>query len=145
VSYRTLDAAQIVTTLRLLEQRIAQRFPDLRPFEGLPRASPAFGEEAQQRARGDRHPQHGVAGYRRCRHRGGVWPGSWSWRWVVTQLIHLQVGSEVFGLFQGIDAAMNITVLTGRGAVLRDYHRGIGSKRRRSLRDLHVFRNHRAR
>ena len=32
---------------------------------------------------------------------------------VLTQLIHPQMGNEIFGLFQGIDAAMNITVLTG--------------------------------
>ena len=28
MSYRTLDAAEIINTLRTLEQRIAQRFPD---------------------------------------------------------------------------------------------------------------------
>ena len=32
---------------------------------------------------------------------------------VFTQSVQLQMGNEVFGLFQGIEAAMNITVLTG--------------------------------
>jgi hypothetical protein len=45
----------------------------------------------------------------------------------------------VFGVFQGIDAAMNITVLVG-AALFFAISIEDRIKRRRSLRDLHVFR-----
>jgi len=57
----------------------------------------------------------------------------------VTQFIDLQVGKEVFGAFQGIDAAMNITVLAG-AAIFFAITFEDRNKRRQALRDLHVFR-----
>lgn len=137
MSYRTLDAAQIVTTLRLLEQRIAQRFPD----SGLSKVSrelASIGEEAQQRAEVIATPNMALRATVAVAIAAGL-AGLVVVALVVTQLIHLQVGSEVFGLFQGIDAAMNITVLTG-AALFFAITIEDRIKRRRSLRDLHVFR-----
>jgi len=57
----------------------------------------------------------------------------------VTQFIDFQVGKEVFGAFQGIDAAMNITVLAG-AAIFFAVSFEDRNKRRQALRDLHVFR-----
>jgi hypothetical protein len=59
---------------------------------------------------------------------------------VLTQSIHLEMGNEVFGIFQGIDAAMNIAVLAG-AALFFTISLEDRIKRRRSLRDLHVFRS----
>ena len=47
---------------------------------------------------------------------------------------------QVFGLFQGIEAAMNITVLTG-AALFFLWIDPSPIKRRRALDDLHVFRS----
>ena len=59
---------------------------------------------------------------------------------VFTQSVQLQMGNEVFGLFQGIEAAMNITVLTG-AALFFLVTLETRIKRRRALDDLHVFRS----
>ena len=59
---------------------------------------------------------------------------------VATQSIHPQMGNEVFGIFQGIDAAMNIAVLAG-AALFFAVSLEDRIKRRRSLRDLYVFRS----
>ncbi len=55
--------------------------------------------------------------------------------------IHLQVGNaEVFGVFQGIEAAMNITVLVG-AALFFAVSLEDRLKRRRVLKNLHGFRS----
>ncbi len=57
-----------------------------------------------------------------------------------TQSINMQVGTEVFGFFQGIDAIMHLTVVVGAAlffAVSLDDR----IKRQRALRDLHEFRS----
>jgi hypothetical protein len=137
VLYRTLDAAQIVKTLRLLEQRIAQRFPD----SGLSKVSRelvGIGEEAQHRAEAIATPNMWLRVTVYVAIAAGL-VGLVVVALVLTQLIHLQMGNEVFGLFQGIDAAMNITVLTG-AALFFAITIEDRIKRRRSLSDLHVFR-----
>jgi hypothetical protein len=137
VSYRTLDAALIVKTLRLLEQRITQRFPD----SGLSKVSRelvGIGEDAQRRAEAIATPNTSLRVTVYVAIAAGL-AGLVVVALVLTQLIHLQMGSEVFGLFQGIDAAMNITVLTG-AALFFAISIEDRIKRRRSLRDLHVFR-----
>ena len=138
MSYRTLNAAEIVNTIRTLEQRITQRFPDV----GLARVCRdllAIAEETQHKAEAIAAPNVPlrilvyvaiIAGL------GGIAAVAL----VVTQSIHLQVGNEVAGFFQGIDAAMNITVLAG-AALFFAVSLEDRIKRRRSLRDLHVFRS----
>src|SRR5262249_50620223 len=60
---------------------------------------------------------------------------------VIAWTLKVQVGSaEVFGFFQGVDAVMNITVLVG-AALLFATTLDDRSKRRRALRELHVFRS----
>jgi hypothetical protein len=59
---------------------------------------------------------------------------------VLSRAIQPQLGNEVFGIFQGIDAAMNIAVLVG-AALFFTISLEDRTKRRRSLRDLHVFRS----
>src|SRR5262249_6862739 len=55
--------------------------------------------------------------------------------------LNVQVGSaEVFSFFQGVNAAMNLTVLVG-AALLFATTLDDRIKRRRSLRELHVFRS----
>src|SRR5262249_227768 len=59
----------------------------------------------------------------------------------VAWTLKVQVSStEVFGFFQGVDAVMNITVLVG-AALLFATTLDDRIKRRRALRELHVFRS----
>jgi hypothetical protein len=59
----------------------------------------------------------------------------------VAWTLNVQLGSaEVFTFFQGVDAAMNITVLVG-AALLFATTLDDRIKRRRALRELHVFRS----
>jgi hypothetical protein len=137
MSYRTLDAAKILETLALLEQRIVQRFP----ASGLSRVCRelvGIGANTQQRAERIATPNVAlrIAVYTL------IAAGLLGLVTVVVVLVKsklLQVGNEMFGLFQGIEAAMNITVLTGAGLffVITLENR---IKRRRALQDLHVFR-----
>jgi hypothetical protein len=137
VSYRTLDAVQIVKTLQLLEQRITQRFPD----SGLAKVCReliGIAQDAQQRAQAIAAPNTVLRVTVYVAIAAGL-AGLVVVALVLTQLIHLQMGNEVFGVFQGIDAAMNITVLVG-AALFFAISIEDRIKRRRSLRDLHVFR-----
>ena len=137
MSYRSLDATEIVKTLRTLEQRIAQRFPE----SGLAkvcRELVGIGEDAQRRAETIATPNIALRITIYVAIVAGLL-GLVVVALVLTQLIQLQVGNEVFGLFQGIDAAMNITVLTG-AALFFAISIEDRIKRRRSLRELHVFR-----
>ena len=135
MSYRTLDAAEIVKTLRTLEQRIAQRFPDA-GLVAVARDLIAIGEHTQRNAQAIAAPNWplrvvvyvavaaGLAGL-----------GMIAWE------INVQLGSaEVFTFFQGVDAAMNITVLVG-AALLFATTLDDRIKRRRALRELHIFRS----
>jgi hypothetical protein len=120
MSYQTLDAAKIVETLRALERRIAERFPDS-GLRKVCRDLIAIGTHTQRNA-------EAVAG-------GLAGLGFVAWT------LNVQLGSaEVFSFFQGVDAAMNITVLVG-AALLFATTLDDRIKRRRSLRELHVFRS----
>ena len=60
---------------------------------------------------------------------------------VIVRALHPEMGNaEIFSIFQGIEAAMNIVVLLG-AALFFLISLEIRMKRRRSLRDLHVFRS----
>jgi hypothetical protein len=135
MSYRTLDAAEIVRTLQALEQRIAQRFPDA-GLASVCRDLIAIGERTQRNA-------------------DAIAAINWPLRVIVylavvaglaalgfvALTLKVRVGSaEVFTFFQGVDAAMNITVLVG-AALLFATTVDVRNKRRRALRELHVFRS----
>jgi len=135
MSYRTLDAGEIVKTLRTLEQRISERFPDA-GLAAVARDLIAIGEQTQRKAEAIAAPNWplrilvyvavaaGLAGL-----------GMIAWE------INVQLGSaEVFSFFQGVDAAMNITVLVG-AALLFATTVDDRIKRRRALGELHIFRS----
>jgi hypothetical protein len=135
VSYRMLDATEIIATLRTLEQRISQRFPDA-GLAAVCRDLIAIGERTQRDAEAIAAPNWplrilvylaiaaGLAGL-----------GAIAWK------LNVQLGSaEVFGFFQGVDAVMNITVLVG-AALLFATTVDDRIKRRRALRELHIFRS----
>jgi hypothetical protein len=137
MSYRSLDAGEIVKTIRALGERINERFPK----SGLAKVCQeliVIGEETQRNARAIAAPNYLLKATGYIAVAAGV-VGIATVILVVSQTIQLQVGNEVFGVFQGIDAAMNITVLAGAAlffaVTLEDR-----MKRRHALRDLHVFR-----
>src|SRR5262252_2638516 len=135
MSYRTLDAAKILKTLRTLEQRIVERFPGA----GLAAVCGdliAIGEDTQRDAQAIAAPNWplriivylavaaGLAGL-----------GAIAWE------INVQLGNaEVFSFFQGVEAVMNITVLVG-AALLFATTVDDRIKRRRALGELHIFRS----
>jgi uncharacterized membrane protein len=137
VSYRTLDAPQIVETLRILQQRIAQRFPQS-SLSKVARELVDIGDSTQRRAQEIAAPNVALRITVYVAIAAGV-VGLGTVALVMSQLVQLQVGNEVFGLFQGIEAAMNITVLTG-AALFFAVSIEDRIKRRRSLSELHVFR-----
>ena len=137
MSYRELDAIEIVKTIRMLAERIKQRFP----ASGLAKVCQeliAVGEDTQRHAQAIAAPNHALRIASYVAITAGV-VGLAAVILTVTQSIPLQVGNEVFGVFQGIDAAMNITVLAGAAlfftVTLEDR-----LKRRQALSGLHVFR-----
>ena len=138
MSYRTLDGVQIVDKLRQLEQRIMERFPE----SGLAkvcRELVSIGADTQHRAEAIAKPHTAVRIIVYVAIAAGV-IGLVTVALVFTQFVQLQMGNEVFGLFQGIEAAMNITVLTG-AALFFLVTLETRIKRRRALDDLHVFRS----
>jgi hypothetical protein len=135
VSYRTLDAVHIVDTLRALERRIVERFPGS-GLASVCRELVAIGDQVQERSKAIAAPNiplrialfialaAGIAGL------GAV---------AVT--VKVQVGTaELFGVFQGVEAAANIVVLAG-AALFFLVTLETRIKRSRSLRDLHTFRS----
>ena len=138
MSYRTLDGVQIVDKLRQLEQRIRERFPE----SGLAKVCRELvniGADTQHRAEAIAKPHTAVRIIVYVAIAAGV-IGLVTVALVFTQFVQLQMGNEVFGLFQGIEAAMNITVLTG-AALFFLVTLETRIKRRRALDDLHVFRS----
>jgi hypothetical protein len=134
-SYQALDAIKIVETLRTLEARITRRFPTA-DLAAVCRALIEIGERTQGNAEAIAAP-------------------NWPLRLVVyvavtaglSALVYLawtldvHVGqAEVFGFFEGIDAAMHITVVAG-AALLFATSADDRIRRRRALRELHVFRS----
>jgi hypothetical protein len=137
MSYRALDAAEIVKTIRVLEQRISQRFPGS-GLSKLCHELVAIGEDAQRKAQAIAAPNLVL----RAASYVAIVAGAIGIAVVVlavTQFVDFQVGKEVFGAFQGIDAAMHITVLAG-AAIFFAISFEDRNKRRQALRDLHVFR-----
>jgi len=135
MSYQTLDAAEIVKTLRTLEQRIAERFPDagLREVRGDLIAIGTRTQRSAEAIAATNWPLRIVVYLAVAAGVAGLGFVAWT--------LKVQVGStEVFGFFQGVDAVMNITVLVG-AALLFATTLDDRIKRRRALRELHVFRS----
>ena len=138
MSYLKLDAAEIVKTLRALEMRISERFPN----SGLAAVCHELitvGEMTQRKADAIAVPNLWL--------RAVVWiaivagvAGVIVTVLAITRSIELRMSTEVFGFFEGIDAAMNITVLVS-AALFFAISLDDRIKRRRSLTDLHVFRS----
>jgi hypothetical protein len=135
MSYRTLDASEVVKTLRILEQRIGERFPQ----SGLGAVCHeliAIGERTQQRAQAIARPNRAL--------RATVYLaiGAGLIGIVITAfLLRIPVGApEIFGFFQGIEAAANLVVLVG-AALFFSITLEDRIKRRRALHDLHGFRS----
>jgi len=103
MSYQTLDAAEIVKTLRTLEQRITQRFPDS-GLASVCRDLIAIGEHTQRNAdaiAATNWPLRILVYLAIAAGLAGL--GFIAWK------LNVQLGSaEVFGFFQGVDAVMNI-------------------------------------
>jgi hypothetical protein len=137
MSYRELDAIEIVKTIRMLAERIKQRFP----ASGLAKVCQeliAVGEDTQRQAQAIAAPNHALRIASYVAITAGV-VGLAAVIVTVTQSIQLQVGNEVFGVFQGIDAALNIVLLAG-GALFFAITFENRNKRQQALRALHVFR-----
>ena len=135
MSARSLDSVQILTTLRRLEQRIAERFP-ARGILSICQDLIAIGEQAQVRAVRLARPNVLLRALVYL-----VIAAALAGLIVITWSIKVQVGNtEIFGLFQGVEAAANIVVLLGAALFfLVSLERRL--KRSRTLADLHVFRS----
>lgn len=135
MTYRSLDAVYIVRTMRRLEQRIAERFPAA-GLLNVCRELIGIAEETQARAQMIAAPNIAL--------RALVWiaiAAGLAGLVAIGFALRPQVGNaEIFGLFQGIEAAMNITVLVG-AALFFAVSIEDRLKRRRSLRALHTFRS----
>jgi hypothetical protein len=138
MSYRTLNAIEIVDTIRRLEMRITERFPKANLGKVCGDLL-AIAEDTQRNAELIARPNLVLRGLIIVSMVGGL-AGLIYVGLTVTQAIHPQVANEVFGIFQGIDAAMNIGVLTG-GALFFAVSVEDRIKRSRALRELHVFRS----
>jgi hypothetical protein len=135
VSYQTLNAVCIVETLHRLEHRIGERFLGS-SLAAVCRELIGMAETVQQRSVAIASPHYllrtalfvviasGLAGLL-----------------FVAFKMNVQVGAvEIFSVFQGVEAAMNIVVLSGAMLFfLVSLETRI--KRRRSLGDLHAFRS----
>jgi len=139
VSYRTLNAVEIVNTIRTLEERITQRFPDA-GLGKVCRDLHAIAVETQRKAELIARPNlllrfvtavailSGLAGL--------VFLG-----WTLEETMQPQMGKEdVFAVVEGLDAATHILILVA-GALFFAVSLEDRIKRRRSLRELHAFRS----
>ena len=135
MSYQTLNATCIVETLLRLEHRIGERFPGS-SLAAVCRELIGMAETVQQRSVAIASPHYLLrtavflvvaAGL------GGLL--------FVAFKMNVQVGTvEIFSVFQGVEAGMNIVVLSGAMLFfLVSLETRI--KRRRSLSDLHRFRS----
>jgi hypothetical protein len=135
VPFQTLDAEQILGTLRRLEARIAERFPE-RGLRAICRELINIGERAQERSTSIAQPNLAL--------RATVYvviAAAVTGLVVVAFSIKVQVGTaEIFGVFQGVEAAANIVVLLG-AALFFLISLETRIKRGRAMRDLHVFRS----
>ena len=135
MSYRTLDATQIIDTLRQLEQRISERFP-ASGLAKVGRELVAIAATTQHRSEAIAAPNMALRAAILAAILAGVAGLAY-----VTFSVKVQVDqTEIFGVFQGVEAAMNIVVLVG-AALFFLISLETRIKRRRALRDLHVFRS----
>jgi hypothetical protein len=135
VSYQTLNAACIVETLHRLEHRIGERFPGS-SLASVCRELISMAGSAQQRSSAIASPHYVL--------RAAVFvviAAGLAGLLFVAFKVNVQVGTvEIFSVFQGVEAAMNIVVLSGAMLFfLVSLETRI--KRRRSLSDLHRFRS----
>jgi len=138
MSYRALNAAQIVDTISRLERRIGERFPEA----GLRKVCAdllAIAQDTQRKAELIARPNRALRVLIVAAVGGGL-AGLCYVALVLARVIHPQMGREVFSIFAGIDAAMNVAVLVG-AALLFAVTLEDRIKRRRSLRDLDAFRS----
>jgi hypothetical protein len=134
-SYQALDATKIVETLRTLEARITRRFPSA-DLAAVCRDLIAIGEHTHGNAQAIAAPNWPLRGVVYVTVAAGLAALAYlAW----TLDVHLGQ-AEVFGFFEGIDAAMHITVVVG-AALLFATSADDRIRRRRALRELHVFRS----
>jgi len=135
VSYQTLDAACIVETLHRLEHRIGERFPGS-SLAAVCRELIGMAASAQQRSTAIASPHYVL--------RAAVFAvivAGLAGLLFVAFNVNVQVGTvEIFSVFQGVEAAMNIVVLSG-AMLFFLVSLEMRIKRRRSLSDLHRFRS----
>ena len=136
-SYQALDAAKIVETLRTLEARITRRFPTA-DLAAVCRALIEIGERTHGNAEAIAAPNWPL----RVVVYAAVAAGLAALAYLAWTLdVHFgQVEAGVFGFVEGIDAAMHITVVVG-AAFLFATTADERIRRRRALRQLHVFRS----
>ena len=133
--YRNLDAQRIVETSHLLQQRVAERFPD----SGLSRVSSellSVVEESSGFIQWLRAPNWPIRIF--------VWFGALAIVAIFCGTILTVSGKEAFAtwaeFFQGMDAAINDVVFVGIGIYfLLSIETRL--KRKRALRALHVLRS----
>jgi hypothetical protein len=135
LSYQTLNAANIVETLRRLEHRISERFPDA-GLAAVCRELVGMAETAQERSTAIAAPHYAL--------RAAVFvviAAGLVGLVFVGLNVHIQMATvEIFGVFQGVEAAMNIFVLAG-AMLFFLVSLETRLKRQRSLSDLHAFRS----
>jgi hypothetical protein len=137
MSYRELDASAIVKTIHTLEQRIKERFPE----SGLSKICHELGvvgESTQRKAKKIAQPTLWLRALIYVAIVAGIVGLAYTVR-ILIQSAKLQVDTEVFGFFEGIDAAMHIVVVVG-AALFFAISLDDRMKRRHALSDLHVFR-----
>lgn len=138
MSYQVLNVAEIIKTIRRLEGRIAERFPNA----GLARVCHDLidiAHETERKAAAIAQPNHLLRGLIVVAIVCAVAvlaTGGWSF----TRSIHPQWDNEVSGILVGIDAATNLCLLAA-GALFFAVSLEDRIKRRRALRDLHAFRS----
>jgi len=135
LSYQTLNATLIVGTLLRLEHRIIERFPGS-SLAAVCRELIGMAETSLQRSTAIAAPNYAL--------RAGVVAviaAGLAGLLFVALNVNVQMATvEIFGVFQGVEAAMNIVVLSGAMLFfLVSLETRI--KRRRSLSDLHRFRS----
>ena len=137
-SYLRLDAAEIVKTLQALEKRIAERFPNS-GLAGVCSELIDVGRSTQRKAEAIAVPNlwlRALVGFVIVAGIAGVAIIALA----IVQSIEVRMNTEVFGFFEGVDAAMNIAVLVS-AAIFFAISLDDRMKRRRALTDLHVFRS----
>lgn len=135
MSYQTLNAPQIVETLRRLEQRIDERFPGS-SLVAVCGELIGMAQTAQQRSIAIASPSYALRAAVYVVIAAGI--GGLAF---VAFSVKVQIATaDILAVFQGVEAGMNIIVLAGAMLFfLVSLETRI--KRRRSLRDLHRFRS----